>query len=78
MLPHEWTMAPPEPERLFRAGGLCVWKAQYDGSVFVDSSTVSVGSLAPDFTLPDDSGQQYSLSDFRGRRVVLVFLRGFL
>jgi peroxiredoxin Q/BCP len=46
--------------------------------VFVDSSTVSVGSTAPDFTLPDESGQLHRLSDIRGHRVVLVFLRGFL
>lgn len=33
---------------------------------------------APDFTLPDWRGQPVSLSDFRGRKhVVLVFNRGF-
>jgi peroxiredoxin len=46
--------------------------------VFIDSSTVPVGSIAPDFSLPDESGRPTSLGDFRGRRVVLVFLRGFL
>ena len=35
--------------------------------------TVQVGSPAPDFTLRDETGAQVSLSDFRGRRVVLVF-----
>jgi peroxiredoxin len=53
-------------------------RTHYDEKVFVDSSTVSVGSIAPDFSLPDDSGQLRSLTDFRGHRVVLVFLRGFL
>jgi peroxiredoxin len=52
--------------------------AHYDGEVFIDSSTVPVGSVAPDFTLPDDSGHMRSLAEFRGRKVVLVFLRGFL
>lgn len=32
-----------------------------------------VGSEAPDFELPDASGQAVRLSDFRGRPVVLVF-----
>ena len=52
--------------------------AGYAGMVFVDSSTVSVGSIAPDFSLPDESGRLTSLAEFRGRPVVLVFLRGFL
>ena len=69
---------PPSPCGSSERAACVIGKAQYDGKVFVDSSTVSVGSLAPDFTLPDESGQQYSLSDFRGRRVVVVFLRGFL
>jgi len=32
-----------------------------------------VGSLAPDFTLPDDQGRQVRLSDLRGRRVLIYF-----
>jgi peroxiredoxin len=46
--------------------------------VFVDSTTVPVGSTAPDFELPDQTGRSTSLAEFRGRPVVLVFLRGFL
>lgn len=34
---------------------------------------IEAGGAAPDFTLPDQDGEQVSLSDFRGRRVVLVF-----
>lgn len=33
---------------------------------------------APDFTLKDTQGRQVSLSDYRGRPVVLVFTRGFI
>ena len=41
------------------------------------SNQVSVGSTAPDFTLPNAMGGDISLSDYRGKRcVVLVFLRG--
>ncbi|MGC9399366.1 MAG: thioredoxin-dependent thiol peroxidase [Anaerolineae bacterium] len=31
------------------------------------------GTLAPDFTLTSDTGEEVSLSDFRGQRVVLYF-----
>jgi len=34
---------------------------------------IEKGSTAPDFTLPDDRGQLVSLSDLRGRKVVLYF-----
>lgn len=34
---------------------------------------IAVGEQAPDFTLPDQGGQEVSLSDFRGHRVLLVF-----
>jgi mycoredoxin-dependent peroxiredoxin len=39
---------------------------------------VSLNAPAPDFTLPDFTGKQVSLSDFRGsKNVLLVFNRGF-
>ena len=42
------------------------------------SRFVPIGSEAPDFALPAVSGEQVRLSDYRGRKhVVLVFLRGF-
>ncbi len=42
------------------------------------SRLVPMGSIAPDFTLPSVNGEQVRLSDYRGRKnVVLVFLRGF-
>ena len=34
---------------------------------------LELGSLAPDFTLPDKDGTPVSLSDFRGQTVVLYF-----
>ncbi len=34
---------------------------------------LEVGMQAPDFTLPDKNGDLVSLSDFRGRKVVLYF-----
>ena len=44
----------------------------------VRSSTASVGTAAPDFTLTDQHGAVFRLSEaFAAGPVVLVFLRGF-
>jgi len=43
-----------------------------------DLERVKVGQPAPDFTLEDASGKTISLSDFRGKKsVLLVFYRGY-
>ena len=34
---------------------------------------VAEGDTAPDFTLPDQDGREVTLSDLRGRPVVLYF-----
>jgi peroxiredoxin Q/BCP len=39
-------------------------------------SALAVGERAPDFTLPGTGGRTYTLSEFRGRPVVLVFYPG--
>ena len=31
------------------------------------------GDIAPDFTLPDETGNEYSLKDFAGKKIVLYF-----
>ncbi|HEX5403781.1 MAG TPA: thioredoxin-dependent thiol peroxidase [Pseudonocardiaceae bacterium] len=38
-----------------------------------EQKRLAVGDPAPDFTLSDDTGKQVSLSDFRGRSVVVYF-----
>lgn len=43
------------------------------GDPRIGSVKVEVGQIAPDFTLPDHQGTPISLSDFRGRKVVLYF-----
>lgn len=43
----------------------------------VHSSTAPIGAPAPAFTLPDADGNEVSLSSYRGRPVVLAFLRGY-
>jgi cytochrome oxidase Cu insertion factor (SCO1/SenC/PrrC family) len=43
-----------------------------------DLERVKEGTLAPDFTLEDRDGTLYRLSDYRGKKnVVLVFYRGY-
>jgi peroxiredoxin Q/BCP len=37
------------------------------------SDPLMVGSLAPDFTLPDDTGHMVSLTSLHGRNILLVF-----
>lgn len=38
--------------------------------------SVGVGDRAPDFTLPGTGGREYSLGDFLGKPIVLVFYPG--
>jgi peroxiredoxin Q/BCP len=40
------------------------------------STNASLGSQAPDFTLPDGDGNQWQLSDQQGKVVVLLFYPG--
>lgn len=43
-----------------------------------DLNRVSAGVAAPDFTLEDQDGKPVTLSDYRGKKtVVLVFYRGY-
>lgn len=39
---------------------------------------ITPGEPAPDFELMDAEGRAVRLSDFRGKPVVLAFLRGFM
>jgi peroxiredoxin len=39
---------------------------------------ITPGELAPDFELEDVQGNHVRLSAFRGKPVVLAFLRGFM
>jgi peroxiredoxin len=43
------------------------------------TDSVGVGQVAPDFVLADVQGRTVRLSDYNGRKnVVLVFTRGFM
>lgn len=39
---------------------------------------ITPGELAPEFELTDVQGDQIRLSDFRGKPVLIAFLRGFM
>jgi peroxiredoxin len=42
------------------------------------SNAIQINQPAPDFTLPDFEGKLVRLTDFRGKKnVILVFNRGF-
>lgn len=40
------------------------------------ATTVDVGDPAPDFTLPSTTGEKISLSQFRGKKLVLLEFYG--
>jgi hypothetical protein len=40
------------------------------------SSALDVGDKAPDFTLPSTTGEKISLSQFRGKKLVLIEFYG--
>ncbi len=42
------------------------------------SNLITPGDLAPDFELDDVQGDHVRLSDYRGKPVLLAFLRGFM
>ena len=41
------------------------------------SSTPKVGERAPEFSLPSTNGSTVSLKDYAGKKLVLVFYRGY-
>jgi len=41
------------------------------------SAAPQVGQAAPDFTLKDAHGQDFTLSSLRGHKAVLFFYRGY-
>ena len=43
----------------------------------MSNAEVEVGSTAPDFKLPANTGGEVSLSDYRGTKVVLFFVREY-
>jgi cytochrome oxidase Cu insertion factor (SCO1/SenC/PrrC family) len=62
---------------LVHAAGVALGPKDGDGLGPTDLERVKVGGPAPDFTLEDEKGTPTTLSQFRGKKnVVLVFYRG--
>lgn len=40
---------------------------------FADAKLPKVGSVAPDFSVPDQDGKMVSLKDYKGKKVILYF-----
>jgi hypothetical protein len=60
------------------SGLLAEAHADHDAQKEGTMSRVSLHQQAPEFSLPDFSGTKVALSDYRGRKnVLLVFNRGF-
>ena len=48
-------------------------KAKKQSAEVIKAPTLQVGDMAPEFSLPDQNGNMVSLSDFRGKNVVIYF-----
>jgi thiol-disulfide isomerase/thioredoxin len=56
---------------LFGVAGLAIWALQ--GGISPADGVPRVGALAPNFTLEDAAGHKVSLTDYRGKTVILNF-----
>jgi thioredoxin-dependent peroxiredoxin len=43
----------------------------------MSNTELEVGSLSPDFKLPSNTGEEIALSNYRGKKIVLFFVREF-
>jgi len=46
--------------------------------MIMTDTELEVGTLAPDFKLQSTTGDEISLSDFRGKKVILFFVREYI
>lgn len=54
-------------------GGACTTPDVSSQGEKAGSSSSLVGKPAPDFTLPSTTGEEVSLSDYRGKKAVLLY-----
>ena len=55
-----------ETSQVFEKSEVKVWECRNCGHIVV-------GTKAPDFTLPDQNGDMHSLSEYKGKKVILYF-----
>lgn len=41
------------------------------------TTEIEIGSAAPDFKLPSNTGGEVALSNYRGKKVILFFVREY-
>jgi peroxiredoxin Q/BCP len=44
----------------------------------MSNTELEVGSSVPDFKLPANTGGEIALSDYRGKKIILFFVREFI
>jgi peroxiredoxin Q/BCP len=44
----------------------------------MSNTELEVGSQAPDFKLPANTGGEIAFSDYKGKKIVLFFVREFI
>jgi thioredoxin-dependent peroxiredoxin len=44
----------------------------------MSNTELEVGSTAPDFKLPSNTNGEIALSDFRGKKIILFFVREYI
>lgn len=73
MKPHKQRLAPFLTTTLILAGAIWIWitSAFFDNPSDEDQVALYPGFLAPDFTAASFSGEEISLSDLRGRAVLV-------
>lgn len=43
----------------------------------MSTTEIEIGSVAPDFKLPSNTGGEIALSNYRGKKVILFFVREY-
>jgi len=68
---------PAKPSRLANASlNIPIFgESRKDGNMA--ENELEVGSMVPDFTLPSNKGGEVKFSDYRGKKVVLFFVRAY-
>ncbi len=59
--------------------GLAIWLLAFGSMVSAQGGPPQVGDKSPDFYLPDQDGAMVKLSDFRGKKSVVLafFIKAF-
>ena len=65
----------PACENVEQASQIIVQPEESPIEQLPEGEGLAIGALAPEFSLPDAKGNSYSLSDYTGQKLVIVFYR---